>query len=68
MSSLFKEEDSTIFTETLKLYYDFFVLLNNSLEYQFKKDRNELRIIMNDFTFNFNKYFFAEDLSKPLFV
>lgn len=64
MSSLFKEEDSSIFTETLKLYYEFFVLFNNSIEFQFKRDPKELQIILNDFTFNFNKYFFIEDLCK----
>ena len=64
LASLFKEEDSNIFTECLKLYYDFFIMLNESFTSLFSKGREHMKIFLNDFTFNFQKYFFLSDVCK----
>ena len=66
ISSIFKEEDSKIFTECLRLYYELFIMFNGTIQSQFNEDKEHLKTIMNCFTYNFQKYFFQQDLSKYL--
>lgn len=60
-TSLFREEDTHIFTDTLKLYYDLFCLFHHSLQALFEKDKKLLESVLMDFTSNFDKHFFHND-------
>jgi hypothetical protein len=66
-SSLFREEDSPIFKNTLMLYYDLFKLFHHSIWPIFKKDRNLLSKILLDFSSNFDKFIFHSDWGKTYF-
>lgn len=61
---MFSEEDTNIFTELLRLYYDFFSLFHDSFRAVFEKDPEQLQIVLGDFTKNFEKYFFNAECSK----
>lgn len=67
VASLFREEDSTIFTEALRLYYNLFTLFHDSIKSLFDKDIHILRSILNDFTQNFLKHFFTTDWCSSFF-
>lgn len=67
VSSTFKEEDSEVFTDWLKLYYELFTMFNGTLTSRFEKDKDHLKVLMRDFTYNFEKYFFKEDIANCFF-
>jgi len=42
-------------------------MFNGSITNQFEKDRGHLKVIMSDFTYNFEKYFFKEGIARCFF-
>ncbi|CAI2362839.1 unnamed protein product [Moneuplotes crassus] len=65
--STFKEEDSQIFIDCLKLYYEFFRLFNGSFATLYEKGKEHFKVIMGDFTYNFEKYFYKTDIMESFF-
>ena len=39
-------------------------MFNGTLTSRFEKDKDHLKVLMRDFTYNFEKYFFKEDIGK----
>jgi len=55
---VFKEEDSQILNETLKLYYDLFCLFHNNFKDLYDRSPQYLVKVLDDFTNKFDEYFF----------
>lgn len=59
--SLFREEDTHIFTELLTLYHDLFRLFHNTMTDFFLNSPEQFKKMLNDFTINFDRYYFHSD-------
>ena len=66
-TSIFREEDTHVFKDVLKLYYDLFWLFHHSLSVIVQKDKALLKAIMNDYTLQFDKYFFLNEWGRTYF-
>ena len=68
VQSLFREEDTAVFRDTLILYYDLFKLFHSSITELFMdKDIQTFRNILHDFTTNFDRNFFHTDWGRTYF-
>ena len=64
---VFKEEDSQILNETLKLYYDLFCLFHNNFKDLYDRSPQYLVKVLDDFTNKFDEYFFKTSWGKTYF-
>jgi hypothetical protein len=68
---MFQEEDSKLFGKVVTIYHQYFCMFHGSITklYEEKLAKDELedfKAIVDDFTHNFNKYFFSKDYVKNL--
>jgi len=63
----FKEEDTYILNETLKLYYDLFCLFHLSIRHVFERGQKYLENVLEDFTNRFDKHFFMTYCGRTYF-
>ena len=66
-TSIFREEDTHVFKDVLKLFYDLFWLFHHSIDVIFRKDRELLRKIMLDYAIQFEKHFFLNEWGRTYF-
>ena len=67
ISSIFSDDDTDIFKDVLKLYYDLFWLFHNSFNFLLTKEKSLFRRIMQDFSDQFNKHFFLNEWGRTYF-
>lgn len=65
--SLFREEDTSVFKDVLRLYYDLFCLFHHSLRILFEKDPSMLQQVLNEYSMQFDKHFFHNDWGRTYF-
>ncbi|CAI2361143.1 unnamed protein product [Moneuplotes crassus] len=63
----FKEEDTQILNDTLKLYYDLFCLFHLSLGSVWERGQMHLANVLEDFTTKFDTFFFSGSCAKSYF-
>lgn len=70
-SSQFQEEDSKLFNRVLDMFHEYFCMFHGSITSMYDKKLeldqfDSFQAIMDDFTQNFNKYFFSKEYVKNL--
>ena len=65
--SLFREEDSKIFHKLIGVYYKFLVLFHGPVRDLWANHQDSFEDILEDFTKNFDFYFFAREYEKNFF-
>lgn len=63
----YKEEDAFMFRSLLDLYYETFVYFNGPIQQLFENNQDAFEFIVQDFTLQFEKYYFIRDCGKTLY-